>query len=189
MIPNDRASSRGNCSSNIVDRRQLFNLSAVYETPRASDRTLRALAGGWQLSGILRLQSGAFLSVTSGLDQALTGAAAERANEISPGVFPATRSAALWLNPQAFAQPALGTYGNLGIANLPGPGMVELDMGLVRAFRIHEAHSLQFRMEAFNVPNRVNLMNPTTALNSPTFGKILGANDPRILQAAVKYAF
>ena len=189
MIPNDRASSRGNCSSNIVDRRQLFNLSAVYETPSASNRTLRALAAGWQLSGILRVQSGAFLSVTSGLDQALSGAAGERANEISPSVFPPTRSAALWLNPLAFAQPALGTYGSLGIANLPGPGMVELDMGLVRTFRIREAQSFQFRMEAFNVPNRVNLMNPTTALNSPTFGKILAANDPRILQAAVKYAF
>jgi hypothetical protein len=161
----------------------------VYETPRAANATLRAVASGWQISGILRLQSGAFLNITSGLDQALSGAAAERPNQILPNVFPATKGAALWLNPQAFAQPVLGTYGNLGISNILGPGMVELDMGLVRTFRIREAQSIQFRFEAFNLPNRVNLMNPTTALNSPTFGKILAANDPRILQAALKYAF
>jgi hypothetical protein len=67
--------------------------------------------------------------------------------------------------------------------------MVELDTGLVRTFRIREAHSLQFRFEAFNLTNRLNLMNPTTALNSPTFGKILAATDPRILQGALKYRF
>src|SRR5262249_27921716 len=133
--------------------------------------------------------SGAFLSVTSGLDQALSGAAAARPSQVLSNARPVTPTAALWFNPQAFAQPSLGTYGNLAISNIPGPGTVELDMGLVRIFRIREAQSVHFRMEAFNWPNRVNLMNPTTALNSPTFGKILTTNDPRILQAALKFNF
>jgi len=189
MIPNDRHSSRGNCSSNSSDRRHLFNFSAVYETPKSSLAMVRALAGGWQISGIARIQSGGPLSVTSGLDQALTGAAAERANQVLPDPYAANRSVNLWLNPQAFAQPALGTYGNLGIANLYGPGQIGVDMGLTRTFRIREQQSIQFRWEAFNIPNHVNPSNPTTALNSPTFGRILSAADPRIMQAALKFVF
>ena len=189
MIPFDRASSRGDCSSNSVDRRHLFNLSTVYETRRASNAVVRALASGWQISGIVRLQSGPPLSVTSGLDQALTGAAAQRTNQVLADPYPANKSTDLWLNPLAFAQPLLGTYGNLGIANIRGPGVIQVDMGLTRTFRIYEAHSLQFRWEAFNLPNHMNPSNPTTAFNSPTFGKILAAGDPRIMQAALKYTF
>jgi len=44
-------------------------------------------------------------------------------------------------------------------------------------------------MEAFNLPNLVNLNNPTNALNNVNFGKVLGATDPRIMQAALKYMF
>jgi hypothetical protein len=99
MIPYPRASRRGYYSSNIVDRRQLFNLSAVYETPRAYNTTLRAIAGAWQVYGILRLRSGAFLGVTSGLDQVLSGAASERPNQVLPNAIPTHQDAGL-------AQPA-----------------------------------------------------------------------------------
>jgi hypothetical protein len=95
----------------------------------------------------------------------------------------------LWLNPQAFVQPALGTYGNVGFANVVGPGQITIDMGLTRTFRVGERRSFQFRWEAFNLPNHLNPGNPTTAINSPTFGRILSAADPRIMQAALKFVF
>jgi hypothetical protein len=189
MIPGNRASSRGNCSSNSVDRRHLFNLSSVYQTPQFSTRMVRFLASGWQVSGIVRIQSGNFLSVTSGVDGALTGSTAERANLILPNPYAPAKNAAQYLNPAAFQAPATGTYGNLGIASIEGPGWVTIDMGLVRNFRIRESQALQLRGEAFNLPNHTRLDNPTTALNSSTFGKILTAEDPRIVQVAVKYTF
>jgi len=187
MIPFDRHSSRGNCASS--DRRHLFNLSTVYETPKFSSSIARMLGSGWQISGIVRFQSGDFISVTSGLAQALTGAPAQRANQVLADPYQPDRSLNLWLNPKAFAQPALGTYGNMGIANIQGPSRFQLDMGVVRNFRLWEAHTLQFRWEAFNLPNYVNPDNPTSALNSPNFGRILSAGDPRIMQAALKYQF
>jgi hypothetical protein len=67
--------------------------------------------------------------------------------------------------------------------------------------------NLQFRAEAFNIPNLVNwgppnglsgngtstasagFITPTAALNNPNFGKILSADDPRILQGALKFTF
>jgi len=62
-------------------------------------------------------------------------------------------------------------------------------MGLTRAFPIREKQSVEFRVEAFNVPNLVNLGNPILNLTSGTFGQILSATDPRILQLALKFVF
>ena len=98
-----------------------------------------------------------------------------------------------WFNSAAFAQPVLGTYGNMGGTNALGPGLIQIDMGVTRGFKVRENQSLQFRAEAFNLPNHMNPMfsttNPTTAINSTLFGKILTAGDPRILQFALKYVF
>jgi hypothetical protein len=83
---------------------------------------------------------------------------------------------------------------------LVGPGSVIVNMALTRAFPIREHQTIEFRAEAFNLPNLVNFYPPTTAVISPTFGKPtstgggLGAfsstvYDPRILQFALKYLF
>ena len=62
-------------------------------------------------------------------------------------------------------------------------------MSLTRTFQIREHQSVQFRWEAFNVPNLVNLSNPNASLNSALFGTITSAGDPRIMQAALKFVF
>jgi hypothetical protein len=192
MIPNDRHSSRGNCTSS--DRRHLFNLSTVYETPSFANSAVRMIAGGWQISGIVRAQSGQYLSVTTGVDSALTGMPAQRPNQVLANPLPAVQSVNLWINPAAFVSPAPGTYGNMGISNILGPGNIRIDMGLTRTFRVRENQSIQFRWEAFNLPNHLNPGNPVTATNNVNFGKILSPaagslSDPRIMQAALKYVF
>jgi hypothetical protein len=79
-------------------------------------------------------------------------------------------------------------YGNA--AQLRGPGLINLDMGLTRRFQVREWGSLEFRAEAFNAPNHVNPQNPVATLNSSTtFGKSVAAADPRIMQLALKYVF
>ena len=184
--PNERRYlDRGNC---VQDRRHNFNSSTVYETPQFSNGVVRKLASGWKISGIARLLSGGFLSVAPGQDRALaTGP--QRADQVMANVYGPGKPLNSYLNPAAFAQPAIGTFGNSGALSIEGPGTIRFDMGLTRAFRIREAQTVEFRVEAFNVPNHLNPGNPNTTLSSGNFGRIQSAQDPRILQLALKYVF
>ena len=94
-----------------------------------------------------------------------------------------------FLNPAAFALPALGTLGNQGVAAIAGPGYWQFDTSLSRSFQLKESQRLEFRAEAFNVTNSVQLKDPDTVFNSNTFGQIRSARDPRIMQFALKYFF
>jgi hypothetical protein len=185
-IAERRPFNRGNCE---LDRRHTFNTSTIYETPQFSNRTLQVLGAGWRISGIVRLMSGAAQTVSLGTDQALTGTTGQRPDQMLASPYAATKSVAQWLNPGAFAMPAVGTYGNTGSQSVFGPESIRIDMGVTRTFRVREGQAMEFRAEAFNLPNHMNPGNPVTALNSPTFGRILSAGDPRILQFALKYVF
>jgi hypothetical protein len=59
-------------------------------------------------------------------------------------------------------------------------------MGLSKRFKVRERQTMEIRAEAFNIQNRANFLNPTAAMNSSNFGKILTDVSPRILQFAVK---
>jgi hypothetical protein len=59
----------------------------------------------------------------------------------------------------------------------------------MKAFRIAEGHSLQFRSEFYNVTNHVNFGLPGSQVGSPNFGRIRGNEAPRRIQLALKYYF
>ena len=185
---NNRDFDRGNCAA---DRRHIFNVTAVAETPQLANPTLRALATGWRLSGIYKKASGDYLTVTGGLDRALTGMSNQRAHQVLENPYSDTSGRPLtpYLNPSAFAQPALGTLGNMGPANIEGPGTWQFDAALSRVFRFRETQRLEFRAEAYNVTNGFRPGNPGTNLNQNTFGQIRTSGDPRIMQFALKYVF
>ena len=93
-----------------------------------------------------------------------------------------------FLNRAAFRNPAPGVFGN-ATNTIEGHGSIVVNMGLTRTFSITEAQTLEFRAEAFNLPNHLNPNNPETALNSQNFGRGTSAQDPRIIQLALKYVF
>ena len=135
--------------------------------------------------------SGAFLTVSANNDFALTGAAAgiQRPNQVLESPLCATPNAACWVNPAAFVQPANGTLGNLGRSNVPGPSNWSIDMALSRGFRVRENMNVELRGEAFNLTNSYRAGTVTTARTSQNFGQILAAQDPRIMQVALKLVF
>jgi len=197
---NNRAADRGPCPG--ADRRQVFNQTLVVTSPKYSNHALRVVAGDWKMSVSAVLQTGAPLNVSNVLDQALNGnGTVQRPNQILADPYLPNKGPSGWLNPKAFAEPALGTYGNMGAGALRGPGAFVLNMALVRDFPIREHQTLEVRGEAFNLPNWTNPYNPVTSLTAANFGQIvpsstagLGAlsqsiNDPRIMQFALKYVF
>ena len=190
-IPGNREAYRGNCGTSDV--RHLFNISVVAQTPTFSNRALKMVVTGWSLSPIIRIQSAQQFTVTSGVDSALSIQGGQTANLVNPNPYPAQQSITNWISPSAFATPAAGNYGNLGLNNMKGPGIWTVDASLVRTFRIMERLSLQARAEAFNISNHTNFATPSANLAAPnTFGQITaiapGAN-PRIIQFAAKVLF
>jgi hypothetical protein len=186
--PSDRNSDQGNCD---VDRRHLFNLTAVAETPQFANRSLRVVATGWRLSGIYRKASGAPLNILVGSDRALTGVLAQRPNQVlaNPYGDKSARPLSNYLNSAAFAPAASGTLGNVGRNSVRGPGTWAFDMALSRVFRFNEDQRMEFRAEAFNVLNSFRPLNPNSTFSNNTFGVIRTADDPRILQFALKFVF
>jgi hypothetical protein len=193
--PGSRRFDRGNCNS---DRRHVFNLTGVAETPQFGRPLLRTLATGWRLSGIYRWSSGMPLTIITGSDRALNGIDNQRVNQILPNPYldKSARPSTQFLNPAAFAQPALGTLGNSGRGSIRGPGTWTFDISLARAFRLGENQRLEVRAEAYNVTNSFRPMFTTTgasllglSLATNTFGQVRGAFDPRIMQFALKYVF
>ena len=98
------------------------------------------------------------------------------------------RTANNWLNPLAFAQPALGTHGT-SVRNARWP-RTACGRSLARAlFGFANGHRIEARVEAFNAFNWFLLDNPNTTFSSATFGRITSSGDPRIMQFAMKYDF
>jgi hypothetical protein len=189
QYPAHRWYERGNCDG---DLRHVVNASAVYATPQFSNRAIQTVFGNWQVSGLVRLQSTTKnVTVTSGSDTCLCGAQGrDRANQLLPNeqLYASERTVDHWFNLAAFGRPADGQWGTANV-NYLGPGRIDINMALTRKFQVRETQAVEFRAEAFNVPNHLNPGNPVTAANNPNFGKILTARDPRIIQLALKYVF
>jgi len=178
------------CSS---DRRHVVNLSLVARTPGFENHgVLRAIFADWQASPIIRWQTGNRSSITTGVDNALTGLGGQRAVQVLDDPYGSGGPGA-YLNRAAFTSPAAGTYSDLRPFTIVNPGNFQNDFALTRTFKLAGAQSMQFRWEVFNVINHVNFAAPITALNSASFGQIqstaASGGDPRIMQFALKFTF
>jgi Carboxypeptidase regulatory-like domain/TonB dependent receptor-like, beta-barrel len=179
------------CSS---DRRHVVNLSLVARTPAFENRSgvVRAIFADWQASPIIRWQSGNRSTITTGVDNALTGMPNQRAVQILDDPY-GTGGPAAYLNRAAFIAPAAGTYSELRPFTIVNPSSFQNDFALTRTFNLAGSQAMQVRWEVFNVINHVNFGAPITALNSASFGQIQQTapvgGDPRIMQFAVKFMF
>jgi hypothetical protein len=183
--PNNRAANRGNCAS---DRRHLLNMSAVASSPKFASKALRLVASDWQLSPIFVASSGAWLTVTSGVQNSLTGSGNDHPNVVgTPAV--SNQSFNSWFNTSAFVSNPVGTYGNSGRGTILGPGRYTVTLALVRRIPVREWLHAELRAEAFNVLNHANGLAVGLSNTSPQFGKVTTAAEPRILQFGVKLAF
>lgn len=179
-----------------ADRTHSFVLSGIF-TPNYFDNSgtlVRALLNDWTISTIITIQSGQPLTVTSGQDRNFDGVGGDRADLVGDPVLSSNRSRdeliEQWFNRAAFALPATGADGTAGRTIIEGPSYRNVDLGVFRDVRLSSRMRVQFRIEATNVFNIVNLSNPGTDLNATaTFGRIRTARDMRRIQLGARFSF
>jgi hypothetical protein len=186
---------RGERGPSDFDITHRFVSSFVWELPalRNQPALLRYTIGGWQANGIVTLQSGRWMTITSGRDNSQSGVNGDRADLVGDWRMasdrPRDQVISQYFNTAAFTANAVGTFGNTGRNILRGPGETNVDFALVKNFPVREGWRVQFRAEAFNALNQVNLGNPNANATSPQFGQITSAGAPRVLQLALKFVF
>jgi hypothetical protein len=153
---------------------QIFNLGWVWNTPRIDigSRLVRNIANGWRIGGIYNARTGNPINIFLAGDLSLRDQRPQRPNLVAgqnPNL-PRGRSrqakVAEWFNTAAFANPTLGTFGNVGRNSLYGPAFIVLNSSVGRFFQLSQEKNLEFKADAFNLFNTPNLANPNTQLAS-----------------------
>jgi len=100
------------------------------------------------------------------------------------------RTLARWFDPNAFLAAPNFTYGNAGLRILSPDILRTVDFSLFKQFQIAEHSKLQFRWEAFNLPNTASFSAPNSTLDTTTVGRITSTSTaPRQMQVALKLTF
>jgi hypothetical protein len=189
----DYANLAAERSRAATDVHHMFRAAIIFQPDYyyGRNRVLRTALLGWTIAPIVRLQSGSPFTVSNGVDANLNGSSTDRA-EVVGNPHISNPSAAEWFNTAAFTQNAAGTVpvdGNSPLNFIDGPGKKNLDLALSRTFNIYENIKLQYRGEATNAFNIVNLSNPSATVATTTFGTITGAQSMRQIQMGLRLSF
>jgi hypothetical protein len=178
------------------DHPNILAVNAVWDVPIGKGHAFggglnpvaNAVVGGWEFSGIYLFSSGDPLTFGTP-NNTLGNGWGTRPNLIGdPSV--SNPSANLWFNPSAFSVPGPYLFGNSGIGILLGPSSQVANLSLMKKFYFKESRYLQFRWEAFNAFNHVNLSDPNTTIDQATTGQIFSTSGPaRVMQIALKLVF
>ncbi len=145
-----------------------------------------AVIGGWQMNGIYLWQGGFPISIfAADLGGVLDTFGTNRA-DIVGDIHSGGGTVGQWFNTAAFAQPALGSFGNSGRSILRGPGINNLDLGLFKNFSFAKNATLQLRVEAFNALNHPQFSGVSQNISSKNFGVVTSARAGRIVQLGAK---
>jgi len=179
------------------DYKSVLSINHVYQIPLGRDRkyltqgVLSYILGDWNLSGIWTAQTGPHFTAILGTNVSNSaGGGNQRPNRIGNGnLAPDQRSIYHWFDTGAFAPPPPFTFGNSGTGILVGPGYFDVDLSMVRQFRITERFRLDLRSEWFNAFNRANFNSPNASIQTAQAGVISSTLPSRIIQMAVKVSF
>ena len=174
-----------------------FVFSSIYALPFGPGHRLNPggiggkLAGGWEVTGLISLQSGLPLAVTQSTNfNSFAGFGTQRPNRVAnPSLSGSERDASKWFNTAAFQTAPQFTLGTSSRNPVRGPGYRDVDLALLKRTKLKEGADLQFRAEFFNLTNTPPLGAPNVVLGTAGFGSITSASDPRVIQFGLKLEF
>ena len=154
------------------------------------------LLGGWSLYTLTTLQKGQWYTVFD-TDRLRVGSSVNQRPNLAGNPNTGRRTPEEWTNTAAFVDPprttidgveGFYTYGNAGRGIAEGPGVINVDLSLLREFYLGEETRLEFRLEAFNLANHPLLLptNSTWNYTAGSFGSIGRSGDGRQLQFGIK---
>jgi len=210
-LPQDSNNLRAEHGPSNFDTRHRFTAAFSYSLPNFGGP--KRLTQGWQINTIVTAQSGRPVPIVNSDDTSGTGFPTpsnfhQRPNVV-PGINPINSNwesapdTIGYLNANAFADPAVGTFGNLGRNEIYGPHFWNVDFAVTKNTRLFERVNLQLRAEFFNVFNHPNFALPNFFV-VPGFGPAglitqtpdqaqtnpgLGGGGPRVIQVAAKFTF
>ena len=174
------------------DRTHNAAVNFIYEIPFMQSnpsRLLKATVGGWEVSGIVTMTSGLPINPQLTGGQSTNGLpnATNRPDKVGNISYP--HKVGEWFNRAAFANPALGAWGDAGFNSLRGPGRDNWNLSLFKTFPFGESKRMEIRAESFNVWNHTEYDKVSNALGSSNFGQVTSAFDPRVFQFGAKLYF
>jgi hypothetical protein len=186
--PEDAFNRDYNYGPATFDRRHIFAATYTYTLPTLAGENgfLRAIFGGYELSGITRLQSGAYFTVVGN-----TSTGSRRADYLGgPVLLPnGERSQGAWINRAAFASAPDTRRGTAGVGTVEGPGSQVWDFSFRRRVALTERLKLQLQADIFNAFNRTNFRDMEVNLANAAFGTLTASSNPRTIQLGMKFTF
>jgi len=185
------------------DMRQNLVVSYKYGLPfdKLTHRQNR-LASGWALSGITRFSTGFPVTLYNNNDTSLLGTIPNGINnngvdtpDVAPGNLALStnpRNGRPAFNTALFSLPALGQMGTVAARYFSGPGIDNFDLALMKDVHFTESKWMQFRLETFNSLNHAQFYGASTVngnISSASFGQVISADAPRLVQLAAKFYF
>jgi hypothetical protein len=179
----DRTYTRGPAS---FDRRHAFVGTFTYRVPFLLERgdLLEAIAGGWEVSGKVRVQSGQYYTATG--NSSIGG---RRANYTGDEIRIDDRNELRWFNTGAFTVPAEDARGTATVGQILGPSFYQWDLSFRKNFRFGGRYQATPIFDVFNLFNRLNLGAPNTNVSDGSYGTINTAQPSRQFQLGVKFEF
>ena len=202
--PFDNRDRKLNYTWSDFDRRHIFQGTWVYELPLGKGRRwlnsnslVDHVIGGWQVTGTMISASGRPFTVYSGLNTfsnvvQSTANCNDCSRHLGQLVLETGRN--FWFDTAArakFSQPVPGSIGNTGRNYFIAPVYNQMDLGLLKKFRITERVTFDLRADIKNLTNHPSFDNPTAVLTSTIFGRINDSvtNTARRIQVGGKLYF
>jgi len=189
-------------SISSFDMKHNFVASYTYTLPFDLLFHFNRLTEGWTISGTTRFSTGFPVTMYNNTDSSLLGTFGNGVNNdlqdtpaFTPGplqVHTNPRGGQPAFNTSLFGLPELGQQGTSARRFFYGPGVENFDMTLAKRLRLTESKSIQFRLEAFNVFNHAQFYGPASVdgnISNATFGQVVSAAAPRLVQLATKINF
>jgi len=185
IVGQDSYNLRGDRGLSDFDARHRFVFNGIYDLPLRGNQFLE----GWQLAGIVQLQSGSPVNIVTS-NSTVNGIANTLRPDVT-GPIDIVGSVERWFDTSVFS--AVQRPGSLGRNVVIGPGFNNTDLSVIKNTRFGEKLRMQFRVEFFDLFNHANFGAPGVVVGTPAFGQITSTRFPtgesgssRQIQFAVK---